>query len=345
MSPPIKIRGDGVYGVLPNASHGVKEPDITNGRIPVVFHAKDGCLNRLPYASLIATFLCFIGVILFSTMMTWGFNATVEQTRRSLRIQDWPWLDKVQVFFVVIAVLISLFVLLFLLVGFSATGATREEMYKRGGEKAKSGGRCACATALAWCVLLFVCWLFIISLCSVLCFSYLVFDDLCYAMTSFTEENCIDLQVFIPLVKGFSNSDLRLCGGDAQQFCALSTTASSWYIVGWIGSCLVLLGLAFFLAILASNYTHVGNVTRYVELRDLALEISSNDSSSHVKRDDDAVYYPRRTGALMKNESVISRSPSTNFNLQTYHNDTSSCSRFAEQISDYSPSFYKYRSH
>ncbi|KAE9420759.1 hypothetical protein Angca_000365, partial [Angiostrongylus cantonensis] len=166
----------------------------------------------LPYASLMATFLCFIGVVLFSIMMTWGFNATVEQTRRSLRIQDWPWLDKVQVFFVVIAVLMSLFALLFLLVGFSATGATREEIYKR--EKARFGGRCACATAMAWCVLL----------------------------------------------------NLRLCGGDAQQFCALSSTASSWYIVGWVGSCLVIIGLAFFLAILASNYTHVGNVTRFVIL-------------------------------------------------------------------------------
>ncbi|VDM53033.1 unnamed protein product [Angiostrongylus costaricensis] len=180
-----------------------------------------------------ATFLCFIGVVLFSIMMTWGFNATVEQTRRSLRIQDWPWLDKVQVFFVVIAVLMSLFALLFLLVGFSATGATREEMFK---------------------------------LCSALCCAYSVFDDLCYALTSFTEEDCIDLGVFIPLVKSFSNSNLRLCGGDAQQFCALSSTASSWYIVGWVGSCFVILGLAFFLAILASNYTHVGNVTRFVVL-------------------------------------------------------------------------------
>uniref|UniRef100_A0A0K0CXV4 LHFPL tetraspan subfamily member 4b n=1 Tax=Angiostrongylus cantonensis TaxID=6313 RepID=A0A0K0CXV4_ANGCA len=227
-------------------------------------------------------------------MMTWGFNATVEQTRRSLRIQDWPWLDKVQVFFVVIAVLMSLFALLFLLVGFSATGATREEIYKR--EKARFGGRCACATAMAWCVLLIVCWLFIISICSVICCAYSVFDDLCYTMKSFTEEDCIDLGVFIPLVKSFSNSNLRLCGGDAQQFCALSSTASSWYIVGWVGSCLVIIGLAFFLAILASNYTHVGNVTRFVILN--------------------------------------------SFSRRTCHADSSSCSRFAEQTSNSSLSFY-----
>ncbi|VDM83021.1 unnamed protein product, partial [Strongylus vulgaris] len=229
----------------------------------------------VPYASLIATLLCFIGVILFSIMMTWGFNATVEQTRRSLRIQDWPWLDKVQVFFVVIAVLMSLFALFFLLVGFTATGATREEIYKR--DQARFGGRCACATAMAWCVLLLICWLFIISITSVICCSYFIFDDLCYAMPSFTESDCIDLGVFVPLIRSFSSADLRLCGGDAQQFCALSSTARSWYIIGWIGTCLVILGLAFFLAVLSANYAHVGNASRYVELRDLAMDTPTGE--------------------------------------------------------------------
>ncbi|VDP09517.1 unnamed protein product [Heligmosomoides polygyrus] len=217
---------------------------------------------RIPYASLMATLLCFIGVILFSVMMTWGFNATVEQTRRSLRIQDLPWLDKVQVFFVVIAVLMSLFALFFLLVGFSATGATREEMFKH--DKAKCGGRFACAFAMVWCTLLLVCWLFIITICSVLCGSYFVFDHLCHEIPVFTEEVCIDLKVFEPLLKGLSSADLHLCGGDAQQFCAFSSTARSWYIVGWVGSCLVILGLSFFLAVLSANYAHVGNASRFV---------------------------------------------------------------------------------
>ncbi|KIH62512.1 hypothetical protein ANCDUO_07204 [Ancylostoma duodenale] len=114
-------------------------------------------------------------------MMTWGFNATAEQTRRSLRIQDWPWLDK----------------------------------------------------------------------------------------------------------------DLRLCGGDAQQFCALSSTARSWYIIGWVGTCLVILGLAFFLAILSANYAHVGNASKYVELRDLALETPTGDYP-HLKPEN-AFDYPRRS--------------------------------------------------
>lgn len=58
---------------------------------------KDGCFSRIPYSSLIAFVMCIIGVILFSLMVVWSFNATVEQTRRVLNISDIPWLDKVGV--------------------------------------------------------------------------------------------------------------------------------------------------------------------------------------------------------------------------------------------------------
>ncbi|KJH44614.1 myelin proteolipid protein [Dictyocaulus viviparus] len=289
LSKKINIRDDSIYGVVLDAPpRRVKPPEFNNKRIPVIYHPKDGCFNRTPYASLMATFLCFIGVILFAIMMTWGFNATIEQMRRSSELRDIPLLDKVdvfllhvQVFLMVIAVFMSLFVLLFLIIGFSATGATREELYSRG--SAKYGGKCVCATAIAWCLTLIICWLFIMSMCSVLCYAYFVHGNLCYNIKSFTDNDCTDFLVFIPLVRSYSDPNLRLCGADAQQFCVLSTTAISWYIVSWIASCLVILGLALFLAIMATNYTRVGNASRYVELRDLALEVSSDDLSPHSK--------------------------------------------------------------
>lgn len=51
-----------------------------------------------------------------------------------------------------------------------------------------------------------VCWLFIITICSVLCGSYFVFDHLCHEIPVFTEEVCIDLKVFEPLLKGLSSA-------------------------------------------------------------------------------------------------------------------------------------------
>lgn len=56
---------------------------------------KGACLSRIPHSSLMAFVMCFIGVILFSIMMVWSFNASVEQARRALNISDIPWLDKV----------------------------------------------------------------------------------------------------------------------------------------------------------------------------------------------------------------------------------------------------------
>lgn len=55
-----------------------------------------GCLNRIPYASVIAFVMCFVGVIMFAIMMVFSFNASVEQARRALEISNIPWLDKVK---------------------------------------------------------------------------------------------------------------------------------------------------------------------------------------------------------------------------------------------------------
>jgi hypothetical protein len=52
-------------------------------------------LSYVPFSSLSAFLLCLTGVILFTTMMTWAFNATIEMVRRTLYITDMAWLDKV----------------------------------------------------------------------------------------------------------------------------------------------------------------------------------------------------------------------------------------------------------
>ncbi|KAK6735376.1 hypothetical protein RB195_018531 [Necator americanus] len=327
----VKIRGDGVYGVVLDAPPRRERQPKSTGAISLKLRSRDGCFNRIPYASLMATLLCFIGVILFSTMMTWGFNATAEQIRRSLRIQHLPWLDKVQVFFVVVAVAMSLFAVFFLLLGFTATGATREEIYKR--DQARCGGRSACATAMVWCILLLVCWLYITSICSVFCYSYLVFDDLCQVMPSFSESDCLDFAILTPWIRSFAFSDLRLCGGDAQQFCALSSTARFWYIIGWIGTCLIILGLSFFLAILSANFAHVGNPKRYLDLRDLAVE-TPKSGSLHLKSEN-MVHCHCCSGSAKKvmQPSNGWYSPQAASRRLTYSDSTSS-SRYEEKMSD-----------
>jgi p-aminobenzoyl-glutamate transporter AbgT len=60
-----------------------------------LYPVDDGCLNRIPYSSVIAFVMCFVGVVMFAIMMVFSFNASVEQARRALEISNIPWLDKV----------------------------------------------------------------------------------------------------------------------------------------------------------------------------------------------------------------------------------------------------------
>ncbi|CAB3411121.1 unnamed protein product [Caenorhabditis bovis] len=251
----------------PNAKRPTRRDEhvvVDDGLIHLKSADDDDCFHRLPYASLIASLLCILGVVLFAIMMSWAFNATAEQTRRTLRIDDWPWLDKVQVVFIVLATIMSFFALFFLCIGFTATGATRETMYKDA--SARCGGKVACVIAMIFDILLVIAWLFITSIVSMLCVAYFFFDRLCLHLPAYSEADCIDLHVFWPLVASFANSSFRVCGGDAQQFCALSSTAFSWYVIGWVGSVLILLGLLLFFGIHASNYAHIGNASKYIEL-------------------------------------------------------------------------------
>ncbi|VDO59718.1 unnamed protein product [Onchocerca flexuosa] len=94
----------------------------------------DECLSRVPYASIIATSMCGIGVILFTLVMTWAFNASVEQARRMLNTDNLPWLDKMQVLFICVAALMSITALILLIIAAMSTGSTRKELYSLCGE-------------------------------------------------------------------------------------------------------------------------------------------------------------------------------------------------------------------
>ena len=67
-----------------------------NGEMLHPFHQlNDGFFYRIPYPSLIAFVMCFIGTILFFLMMFWSFNGSIGQVRMILNRMDIYWLDKV----------------------------------------------------------------------------------------------------------------------------------------------------------------------------------------------------------------------------------------------------------
>ncbi|VDD90637.1 unnamed protein product [Enterobius vermicularis] len=235
-------------------------------------HTAEDCLARVPYASVMAFFMSVVGVLLFSVMMARAFNASIEQTKRLFNNDELPFLSKIHIFFLVVAVTMGLIAIISLTIGAMSTGATRGEFFR--GVKGQFGGRCANILAMILNYASLLCWIFALACTASLCFVYRVFDRLCYPIIRFSDSTCFDFTVFQPLVEPFSSKSLKLCGGDLQQFCALSSTAYLWYIVGFIGSFLTVLGLVHFLICTAANYTHVSLGKKAEELKTLVM---SND--------------------------------------------------------------------
>ncbi|VDM98088.1 unnamed protein product [Thelazia callipaeda] len=229
----------------------------------------DECLSQVPYASVIATLMCGIGVILFALVMAWAFNASVEQARRMFNVENLPWLAKMQALFVVVAVLMALAALMLLIIAAMSTGSTRKKVYR--GMRGRIGGKMANAFSLITAYVLNICWLICFAVVVILCFIYYVCTILCSSL-SFSNSACLDFSLFQPVFQQISNAvrldSLKLCDGEVQQFCALSWSAFAWYLLGLISCLIIIKGLEHFMICSAANYAHISSGFKYFELRE-----------------------------------------------------------------------------
>lgn len=124
-----------------------------------------------------------------------------------------------------------------------------------------------------------------------------------------------------------------MCGGDVQQFCALTSTAFSWYVIGWVGCVLIILGILLFFGIHASNYAHIGNANRYVELGNLRI-VDHRDRDERDRDRGGRVRLPEKYEIQSTTQWSDSRA---NYSMRT------STSRQAEQMSDSVSQFDKRR--
>uniref|UniRef100_A0AC35U5H6 MARVEL domain-containing protein n=1 Tax=Rhabditophanes sp. KR3021 TaxID=114890 RepID=A0AC35U5H6_9BILA len=277
---------------------------------------KDNWFRRIPFASIVALLMCITGVIMFACMMIWSFNASVEQSRRALHIDNLPWLDKIRIFFIALTGIMILISIFMLIVGIMSTGSTREKLYKN--DCARSSGRFSCAAAIIISYLSNIFWYLIISLSSILCFIYYIFLHLCFSLSSYNSSNCLDFTLFKPFVKEYSNAPLILCGGDVQQFCALTNTVFTWYIVGFVGSIIVSMGLTNFMICNASNYAQISNDKRYLEIKELCLyEDSLIEQAKKPLRHNQPYIPAENTNPYITEE----RRKNQNFNNIYGHND------------------------
>ncbi len=238
------------------------------------------CLGRIPYASLIALILCWLGVALFSAMMLQAIDASAEQAKRFLN-PDMPWLDKIHLTFICVAIIMAIFGLVLLIVGALATGSTRTKVYLD--LKARLGGRVSCACCLVLTYLLKLCWLAVYTVSVVLAFIYMVFQHLCHEPNrqGFAENTCLNFTVLGPFFQGngtvSNEGTLVFCGGKLRQFCALTDTAAVFFWVGTLGCAIVVISLVHFAICLAANYAHIKADYKYVKLEEIIRHGEENE--------------------------------------------------------------------
>ncbi|GIY19947.1 neuronal membrane glycoprotein M6-a [Caerostris extrusa] len=86
------------------------------------------CLTRIPYATLIATVLCCTGVGIFLGSFYRGISLTLRTFQEVFMFQ-FDWLIDLHIVFIIVGSVMGAFSLILLLVGFLATGATREKEF------------------------------------------------------------------------------------------------------------------------------------------------------------------------------------------------------------------------
>jgi len=100
------------------------------------------CLTRIPYATFIATVLCFIGIGVFCGTVYRGATLTNLILLDVFHVQV-EWVGIVRLIMIILGGVMAVLALIMLVVGCLATGSTRHTVYRAW--KARVGGRLSCA--------------------------------------------------------------------------------------------------------------------------------------------------------------------------------------------------------
>lgn len=171
------------------------------------------CITRIPYATLIATVMCLLGVGIFCGTMYRGASLTIIMLDQVFRIRQF-WIEAVQMTFVVIGASMAALAFMILFVGCLATGSTRYKVYRAW--RSRVGGRISCAVVgirlvkryrsqfltelyfqfMGITYVLNIVWILILCFLVVITFIYTMFWNLCAEVSIETNRNCIDLTQF-----------------------------------------------------------------------------------------------------------------------------------------------------
>lgn len=240
------------------------------------------CLGRTPYASLSATILMCLGVGLFCGTGFHAIDLTLNGIFDNLFKLHIPWLQNIQVIFLLLGIAMGLFAIVLLLFGFASTGLTRENICE--GTKCVRGGVSfavlltmvtyvvsgAWVGMTAFCALPIILFLMLRSICQneIQMWDYWYLDNYCLNMSRFG--------IYKNYTEGLMSDSL--CDEvDLSQFCQHVYDAGPMFCFAFIGSCFIVLGMTVYLTTFGTNVTRI-TATKEVTSYRRAIELEA----SHV---------------------------------------------------------------
>ncbi|CAH0560838.1 unnamed protein product [Brassicogethes aeneus] len=243
----------------------------------------DSCMTRIPYATLIATIMCALGVVIFCGTMYRGATLSVMMFTDVFSIQLF-WVDAVKMTFVLIGACMGALGLMILFVGFLATGATRHKIYRGWGSRV--GGRISCATFLCITYILQICWILIFCFLVIVTFIFTVFWKMCDNPDVQQLRTSIDLtQFYFMFPSGMRQDHLKITGEvQIKTFCKdYVEKIEVMLILATVSSILIILSLIHYLMCLSANYAHIRDQDKFIQLQEMQI-LNDNDLLSSKDR-------------------------------------------------------------
>ncbi|XP_063987961.1 neuronal membrane glycoprotein M6-a isoform X1 [Diachasmimorpha longicaudata] len=238
------------------------------------------CMSRVPYATVIATIMCCLGVGIFCGTMYRGATLTTLMMQQVFYLRL-PWLEALQVIFATLGACMAALGFMILCVGCLATGATRHKVYRAW--RARVGGRITCAVFMTITYVLTLGWLLIFAFLVITTSIFTIFWGLCGNPRIQDAADCINFTQFAFMFpSNMRDEDLKICGPkEIKDFCKDGVEkAESMFILATAASMLVILSLVHYLMCLSANYAHIRDHEKFQELQELQYLQDPGDGES-----------------------------------------------------------------
>ncbi|KAL5011531.1 hypothetical protein ScPMuIL_010082 [Solemya velum] len=246
-------------------------------------------IGGIPFGSLIAAIIVFVGVAVFCGTLYKALNIILRNVMEDLFGFKVSWLEVIQVVFIVIALVMAAFAILLLVFGFLATGATRKNVYS--GAKCIMGGRVSAIFFMMTTYILNLAWIFILSIGVVPVILYVAINSICSNEVYGRNPDSIHYKFELKNYGIFRNSSYAFGisppgtetlteSQDLKRMCDRVGEAGPLFCVAYAGALLMVLGMVHFMICLAANYTRICISKELTEYRDAVdmeeLELHSN---------------------------------------------------------------------